>query len=513
MTDSTPAPGRRAILGGLLAAAALAGCTAKGQQPAATVMPAAIRPRASGAPPVRPAERPAFSYVAENRLRGIGRRSVPTHWTSDARLSGFLGQHASTARQRKIQLYVSSTVGSVRIMAFRLGDYAGAGQRLVWSSGPVAVRPQKHFDVDPVTRMVSCDWDVTTEIDTAAWPEGFYYLVLAAAGSAEHLIPLVVESGSLRGKAVVVLNDLTMQAYNHWGGHSLYAGAHARFLARSYKVTFDRPYQNHGELDKFNSPLVRAAEAMGDDRISLGYTTEARLTLEPGLLAGVHALLFSGHTEYWPAALRRTVEGARDQGTNVVFFGANSVYWRVRTEPSRLGPERVLVCYKDWNRDLDPVRYRHPELDTTIWREGSRPDPESILTGAIYDDVRVSGAFTVSDPGFFAYQGTGVSRGEKFPGLVGGEVDRVLTRFKHPSDLHVFAHSAASGRVHAHGWADSTAYLAASGAGVIDMASLNWLKAQRNRKVPLRSRRFAIRVTQNIIRAVSAGPLGTQYRF
>lgn len=506
MEDSAPDPGRRVVLGALLAGVTLAGCTGRAAAPSAAVG----THRAVQSPP---AARSGFSYVAENRLPGVGRRSVPTRWASDARLSGFLGQHASTAGRRTIQLYISSTLGSIRILAFRLGDYAGAGQRLVWQSGPVAVRPQVPFDVDAVTRMVSCGWEVTTEMDTSDWPEGFYYLVLTSARSADHLIPLVVESDSLRGKAVLVLNDLTMQAYNHWGGRSLYSGPGDRFRTRSYKVSFDRPYQNFRELDKYNSPLVRTAEAIGEDRISLGYTTESRLTSRPGLLEGVKALLFSGHTEYWPAALRRHVEGARDKGTNIVFFGANSSYWRARIEASDLGPDRVLVCYKDWKRTLDPVRYRHPELVTTVWREGTRPEPESTLTGSMYIDRRATGSFTVSDPKFFAFKGTGASRGEKFPRLVDDEVDEVLTQFPGPPNLHIFAHSPAAGLHSASERADSTAYLAASGAGVINIASQHWLLSMTNRKVPLRSGRFAVRVTQNIIREVAAGPLGERYRF
>jgi hypothetical protein len=37
-----------------------------------------------------------------------------------------------------------------------------------------------------------------------------------------------------------------------------------------------------------------------------------------------------GHDEYWSPAMRHTVEGARDAGTNLAFLGANAVYWRVR---------------------------------------------------------------------------------------------------------------------------------------------------------------------------------------
>ena len=124
--------------------------------------------------------------------------------------------------------------------------------------------------------------------------------------------------------------------------------------------------------------------------------------------------------------------------------------------------------------------------------------------------------FTVSDPHFFAFEGTGAPLGATFPGLTAGETDRVYTRrkrqaFVYPRDLHVFAHSPASGKHDADGWADSTFYTTASGSGVLNLASVDWLKGMFDPKVPVNSRRFALSVTQNIIIEASLGPLGRRF--
>lgn len=438
---------------------------------------------------------------------------VPTHWSATPTLEAYLGQHASTAARRTVTLYVNSTLDTIRILAYRLGDYGGAGQRLVWKSPPVKVHRQRRFTVQRGTRMVTCPWKLTTSIDTSKWPEGFYYLILTAGGR-DHLIPLVVESASVTGKSVLVFNDCTMQAYNKWGGYSLYSGPKEDRARRSYKVSFDRPYKNPSEFELRNAPLIRAAEAIADTQLNLAYTTEARITGDPALVSGAAAVIFSSHSEYWSPALRRTIETARNRGTNIVFFGANNVYWRTRTERSASGADRILVCYR--KRRLDPARRAHPDAVTTQWREGPRANPESSLTGSLYGDLRVTGMFTVSDPQFFAFAGTGAGRGDTFPGLTSGETDRVYGRrkgqaFGYPQDLHVFAHSPASGRHDAHGWADSTFYTAASGSGVINMASVDWLKAMVDPEVPAKSRKFASSVTQNIILETSLGPLGRRY--
>ncbi|KRE78519.1 hypothetical protein ASG71_11665 [Arthrobacter sp. Soil763] len=457
----------------------------------------------------------AFNAASENLLPGTPRSEFPSKWSTSPMLEGFLGQHASTASRRIVDVYVNSTLGSIRIKAYRIGYYHGTGQRLVWTSGIVHVWRQRRPTFRPVTRMVSCPWKVTTSIDTTGWPEGFYYLVLAGASGQNHLIPLVVESASVKGKAVLVFNDCTMQAYNIWGGRSLYTGpGHsraARGSSRSYKVSFDRPYRNFIEFEAQNVPLIRAAEAIEDVNLTLAYTTEARICGNADLVRGAAAVVFSAHSEYWSPTLRRTIEGARDRGANIVFFGANNVYWRTRLERGSTGKDRILVCYR--KAHLDPVRRKHPAAVTTQWRQEPASRPESTLTGSLYGDLRSKGMFTVTDPDFFAFAGTGATRGATYAGLTGGETDRVYPTseypgFKYPEDLHIFAHSPESGGHTRHGWSDSTFYTVPSGAGVLNMGTMNWLQAQVDAAVPARSRAFARRVTQNIIRKASLGPLG-----
>ena len=466
---------------------------------------------AASAAPATPEPETGFNAAGENRLPGIRWRDVESNWSATPTLEGFLGQHASTARRRIVEVYVNSSLRSIRIKAYRIGHYAGDGQRLVWTSAPVPVRPQPPPTYDPVTGMVSCPWPVTTSINTTGWPEGLYYLVLTGGSGRDHMIPLVVESASVVGKAVLVFNDCTMQAYNKWGGYSLYTGPHHGSADRSYKVSFDRPYRNFEEVDLRNAPLIRAAEAIADTELNFAYTTEARISGNPSLVNGAAAVIFSAHSEYWSPALRRNVESARDTGTNIVFFGANNVYWRTRLEASSTGEDRVLVCYR--KARLDPDRRSHPDATTTRWRQEPAPEPESTLTGSVYGNLDVTGMFTVTDPGFFAFTGTGAARGATYPGLTGGEIDRLYPTAKRPAfaharDLLIFAHSPATGAHASHYWSDSTFYTAGSGAGVLDMGTLNWLQAQADDAVPARSRTFAVQVTQNIIRAAARGPLG-----
>ena len=496
MFGEAPKITRRAVLTG----AALAGIAAVGEAAGAQ---AAVRP------PSATSAGAAFSYIAENKRAGVRSSQLPGPWRTGPAIEGFIGQHASTAARRIVDVYVSSATPRIKIKAYRIGHYNGSGQRLVWSSASLSAGRQNRATFDAKTRMISCKWKVTTKVNTTGWPEGFYYILLDGGSGHIQMIPFVVESASFKKKTVIVLNDLTMQAYNKWGGYSLYTGADNKYASRSLKVSFDRPYYNFSEMDLRNSPLVRAAEAIPAGPVALAYTTEARIAASPKMLEGAAAILFTGHSEYWTGPLRSGIEAARDTGSNVAFFGANNVYWRSRTEASPLGAGRVLVCYREPKQD--PLANSKPAQVTTRWRDDPAANPESSLTGSMFCNLGASGTFTVTDPAFFAFAGTGAKAGAAYPGLVGGEIDHVFAGPGLPKNLRVFARSPAKGNYNPNDWADSTVYTAASGAGVISIGSMNWLQAQADPKVPATARAFGRKVTQNIVSQLALGPLGRHY--
>ena len=118
--------------------------------------------------------------------------------------------------------------------------------------------------------------------------------------------------------------------------------------------------------------------------------------------------------------MRRTVEAARDRGVNLAFLGANAVYWRIRFARTPLGAGRLVVCGKDDAGDPGPAC-------------GARTEPESSLTGPMYDCFPAEAAYVVYDPGHWIFKGTGVRRGTAFPGMAGVETDKVILR-RTPAD-------------------------------------------------------------------------------
>ncbi|MEV6837816.1 N,N-dimethylformamidase beta subunit family domain-containing protein [Streptomyces sp. NPDC051133] len=408
-------------------------------------------------------------------------------------------------------LHVSTSAASFRVSAFRIGWYGGRQARRVWTSGRVPGRVQRAPYVLPATRTVRAGWPVTLPVDTTGWPEGAYLLRLEADSGHRRYVPLIVRSTDGAGRTVLLHAPATWQAYNRWGGSSLYAGTSGAYATRSLAVSFDRPYDGDG-AEKFlvyERALVVLAERLG---IPLAYSTGTDVHRDPSVLRGARAVICLGHDEYWTPAQRAHVTAARDAGTNLAFLGANTCFRRVRLEAGERADDRTVVCYKSDCR-ADPLYSSDPAQVTTDYRLPPAPDPESSLTGVLYEGYPVDAPYVVRAAGHWLYDGTGVRSGEAFAHLVGVEYDRVTPGAPTPGPLEITAHSplVCGGRP-SH--SDSAYGTAPGGAGVFASGTMRWVEALaagtgelgRDHGMDARTRAFVTRTTENLLRTFAKGP-------
>ncbi|MEV4571883.1 N,N-dimethylformamidase beta subunit family domain-containing protein [Nonomuraea jabiensis] len=372
-------------------------------------------------------------------------------------------------------LRVSTTAPRFSARAFRMG----ANPVKVWESP--AVQGVRQAPMRLVDGTVSAaHWRPSLTVDTAGWPEGAYLIRLDASTGAQRYVPITVRSASTAGRVVLVNAVTTWQAYNRWGGRSLYTGPRG-YADRSRAVTFDRPYDDVGArlfLD-FEKDALAVAE---QSHVPLAYLTN--LDLKPGVLDGARAVVSLGHDEYWSPGMRAVVTKARDAGTNLAFLGANAVYWRIAMH------DRTLACDK--------------ERLCRLWRDSR---PESALVGQMYDCFPAEGAYRVTRPHHWIFAGT---RGRRFPGMVGVESDKVSRGS--PGNVQVLAespYSCGGGRA-TH--SDSTYYVAPSGAGVFASGTMRWVCALRGKRcghgVTDRAAAFTRRATTNLLTRFAQGPAG-----
>jgi len=424
-------------------------------------------------------------------------------------LQGF-ADHADVRPGSSFRLFVSTSARSFTVRAFRMGWYGGDLAALVWTSPTVPGRYQPAATIVQPGSMAVAPWRPSVTVPTEGWPPGSYLLRLDASTGVQSYVPIVIRSPSVVGRVVLVSAVTSYAAYNGWGQYSLYGGPGGSFDNRGRRVTFDRPISySHGAGAYFQleMPLVVFAERLG---LPLAYLTSVDLDLHPGILAGARAVISEAHDEYWSPAMRAAVTRARDQGVNLAFFGANAIFRKIRFESSPLGPDRIEVNYKVPAED--PLYGKDNALVTGNWPTPPDADPESSLIGQSYVcSVTSNFPMVVTDPGSWIWAGAGAYRGESLPGLVGPEFDQVNPDEPEPRPIEVLARSPVSCGA-APTYSDVSYYVAASGAGVFDAGTEDWVcglpDAAGCPSVPAAARRAIEAATANILRAFGAGPAG-----
>jgi hypothetical protein len=282
-----------------------------------------------------------------------------------------------------------------------------------------------------------CRWPVTFRLTVPeAWRSGYYSVTLrptAPAGETRkgadrsELFFVVLPAHPGRdSKILLQLSTNTYNAYNNWGGYSLYA-YNGRDKVQGRRVSFDRPPAS--QFRTWELPFVDWAESNG---YALELAVNSDLEFRPELLGHYKLVLSVGHDEYWSAPMRDHLEAFIARGGNVAFFSGNTCCWQVRSEDDG----RALVCWKQ-AFEQDPV-YKTDDhrLLSTLWSHHLVKRPENGLTGVgfLFGGYHRShgqfmdgpGAFNVRRPDHWLLAGTNLKDGDAFGGkdtVVGYECD------------------------------------------------------------------------------------------
>ena len=282
---------------------------------------------------------------------------------------------------------------------YRLGWYGGAGARKL-AEGTATAGPQAACPPDPTTGLIQCHWSPTFTVQVPQGAVSGLYLVRILRDEPfpyGTYVPLVVKDDRM-SDLYFQASVTTYEAYNRWMGESLYddqLGLSSRFAV---KVSFDRPYIHDygaGHVLRYEAHMASFLERSGYD---VSYTTNLDVTREGmGALRRHGAFLSVGHDEYWDGRQRDAVEGARDAGTHVFFFGANAAYWKVRLEnPGADGNPRLMTCYKI-RPQTDPLA-ADPVQRTGRYRDAPINRDEEALVGTMYEEQVLFGQAWVQPP-------------------------------------------------------------------------------------------------------------------
>ena len=384
-------------------------------------------------------------------LAGVSAQAavVPTDITEENRLPGSTSWQISEAiwnrrapqgyadaesvpRGGTVHVAVRST-GRTRLSVFRLGWYSGLGARRL-STQVLARSPQP---TKPERETLRAGWRPTSLRVPAAWPSGVYLVRLSYADGPASYVPIVVREPARTGGIAVVVPTNTYQAYNDWGGESLYTSRTSGARRRAV-VSFDRPFRSdHGAGQLFlrgDVNLIRWLERTGQP-----VTYLADSDLDAGRLDRLRpAVVIVTHGEYWTESERNAMERHSTRGGGIVAMSANVGFWRALLSTGHGGAGRTLVVAR---QPLDPIYGPPTPFDptgvTTHWEDPPNLRPPGGLLGVDYAGAldETPGAkndYLASYPGLPLriansshplLRGTGLSDGAELPGFVGGEVD------------------------------------------------------------------------------------------
>ncbi len=384
-------------------------------------LPAILLP-VSPAAAAGPCGPPVASVIAcENTLAGDPASDWQVTGAGDSTIQGFATSMSVNVGETE-HFKIKTPASRYHIDILRMGYYQGNGARKVAAGlAPSASLPQSQPAclTDATTGLIDCgNW-----AESASWAvpgtavSGVYlaHLVRNDTGGSS-LIPFVVRNDASTSDIVVQTSDETWQAYNTYGGNSLYSCTVAcppgnpGGYKGAFKVSYNRPFHS-AEDDAGRSwlmyseyPMIRWLESNGYD---VSYLSGLDVATRSSLLTNHKTFLSVGHDEYWSGDQRASVESARDHGVNLAFFSGNEVFWKTRWEPSTDSSKtagRTLVCYKETHFDA-PTDPQDPTTWTGTWRDPrfSPPAdgrPENALTGQFF--IVNSGTTDIQVPAQYA---------------------------------------------------------------------------------------------------------------
>ncbi len=347
-------------------------------------------------------------------------------------IEGYAGQR-SVAQGDEIPIHVSTSAAKYQIEVARLG----MTREVVWTKKDV---PGAAHPIPEDASANGCRWPESLRVPVGMdWKSGYYEVTLRAAdaggkwtqrsertaSSSAWFIVRQARPGST-SKILLQLSTNTYNAYNNWGGFSVYA-YNSLSNNQGHRVSFERPVRS--QFSRWELPFVKWAEANG---YALEFAANDDLEFRPEILAGYKLVLSVGHDEYWSAPMRDSLEAWIAKGGNVAFFSGNTCCWQVRTEDEG----RAFTCWKQ-NYHLDPVfQTRDFKTLSTAWSHHLVKRPENQLTGVgfLFGGYRKShgqfmdepAEYEVHRPDHWLFAGTDLKQGAKFGGkdtIVGYECD------------------------------------------------------------------------------------------
>jgi hypothetical protein len=198
---------------------------------------------------------------------------------------------------------------------------------------------------------------------------------------------------------------------------------------RSRVVSLDRPRVGSGGF-AVHRDAISLVQFLEREGISVDQESDIDIDSWPSITKSYSGLLLGGHPEYFTRRIFDTLLTARNNGTNLAIFGANTAVWQTRLTTSPVGENRRMIIYRDPKED--PVK----ELTqvSTAFSDGRLNVPGTLLTGSLTDGVHVYGDLkTVSIPSWLKIPANSSINGIS----PDSESDHIVNTVAAPPNIHI----------------------------------------------------------------------------
>ncbi|HYC93637.1 MAG TPA: N,N-dimethylformamidase beta subunit family domain-containing protein [Thermoanaerobaculia bacterium] len=280
-----------------------------------------------------------------------------------------------------------------------------------------------------------CNWPATHVFTVPiTYVPGYYVARFPTSIGTKHILFVVrpAVTGSYAPIAVIQPSNSDV-AYNRFGGKSVYDTI-SDDGRRAHVVSFNRPYYEDSGLARFNIWEEKFVSWMKSENRKFEVITDD--DMEAGIdLSAYKALVIVGHSEYWSLKARQHLEAYSRAGGHIAIFGANTMWWQVRTDLQA----RTMTVYKD--ASLDPMTGVNNDLVTTNFFDWPVLNPENRILGASFLNAAYVNKLNSSDrlpmeqrtpyttrkASHWSFAGTGLTNGATFGRAAGAiEVDGAL---------------------------------------------------------------------------------------
>ena len=372
---------------------------------------------------------------------------------------------------QNIEFHISSEYKNVKLEILQLSNL----KKAVFSQNIESIN-QREFTY--ASSINGADWPVSLVIPTPiSWRPGYYVARLSNKKDVQHTYFVIGNDKAHDNANVVVIAPTnTWQAYNSWGGESLYTSSVGSCLGlrQGRQVSFERPLKigPPNEESHLVHSDVELTKWLDKNEIKFNLISDHDLHTKPKIIKKYGTVILSAHPEYWTNEMKSALEEFIANGGNLAYLGGNGLYQRVSILNGIMEGYNHLQFHEQDGNLGGAFRYLGFH--------------ESRLLGVEYNSIgfKEYSKYYVSNSKHWAFNGTKLNNGDSFGSAKVN--NKVIEASGHETDK-VTINSPASTVILASGFgeggANMTIYSAPSGGTVFSVGSIAFLSTINSDKV------------------------------